>query len=564
MTSHWRTRASTVFSCEKRPATGSKGMVVTNHPLASAAGSEMLAAGGNAIDATIAAFFALTVVEPMMVGVLGGGMAHIRLADGTHTIIDGMSQVPSAGHNTMYQPTGTALEDYGTVGQENILGPKSVATPGNLRGWCDTLQRHGTMSLADVMEPAIRHASRGFAVTPYLSDCIGDAAPDLAKDKMISSVLMPKGTKLLAGERLTNGVYADALRMIAREGPSALYGGPLGDAVAACIQGGGGFVSREDIARYATITREAVRGPYRDYEVIALPPPSAAGVHMLQMLNILEGYDIAGLGFGSVENVHLLAEVLKIAFADRAASSGDPDFVKVPVERLISKAYAAERRWQIDLTRAQSWTSAVGAAQSPHTTHVTVADAFGNVVASTQTINSLFGARFMVPETGMIPNNYMSNFDPRPGTALSIEPGKRVTTSMAPTMLLKDGKVRFALGLPGGKRIFPSVMQAIVNLVDHGMSPQEAVEAPRVWTEGPMLEVEDAFSERTLRALRKMGHKVGITPHVAGGMGCIAVGEDGMLTGAACWRADGTAIGMGGGLARPGVRFWPDAPKLPT
>jgi gamma-glutamyltranspeptidase/glutathione hydrolase len=555
---NWRMRAATVFTCEKSPATAHGGMVVTNHPLASAAGAQMLAAGGNAIDATIAAFFTLTVVEPMMVGVLGGGMAHIRLANGTHTVIDGMSQVPSSGHATMYRATGTALEDYGTEERENIVGPKSVATPGNLRGWCDTLAAHGTMPLEDVMQPAILHASRGFAVTPYLSECIGDAAADLIRDPVISKLLLPGGEKLQPGDKLANPVYAEALRMIARDGPSALYEGPLGDAAAACIQAGGGFVSRADIAAVTSVIRVPVRGPYRGYEVVALPPPGAAGVHILQMLNILEGFDIKGLGFGSVQNIHLLAEVLKIAFADRAVATGDPDFVDVPVEKLISKAYADERRAQIDPARTREWTAGVGAAQSPHTTHVTVADRFGNVVASTQTINSAFGARFMVPETGMIPNNYMSNFDPRPGSALSIAPGKRVTTSMAPTMLLQDGTVRFALGLPGGKRIFPSVMQAIVNLVDHEMSPQEAVEAPRIWTEGPVLEVEDGFPERVLRALRQKGHKVQITPHVAGGMGCIEIASDGTQTGAACWRADGTAIGIGGGLARPNVRFWPD------
>jgi len=561
MTVNWRLRASTVFTCEKQPAHASGGMVVTNHPLASAAGAEMLAAGGNAVDAAVAAFFTLTVVEPMMVGLLGGGMAHLRLADGSHMVLDGMSRVPASGHAAMYRPTGTALEDYGTEDRENMVGPKSVATPGNLRGWCDTLAQHGTMSLDDVMQPAIRHATRGFIVTPYLSECIGDAAADLSRDAAISALLVPEGVKLKAGDRLTNPAYGDALRLIARDGPGALYGGPLGDAVAECIQAGGGFVSREDIASTMTITRAPVRGPYRDFEVVALPPPSAAGVHMLQMLNILEGFDVAGLGFGSVENVHLLAEVLKIAFADRAACTGDPDFVNVPVEKLISKAYADERRAQIDPARTQVWSAGVGPGQSPHTTHVTTADRFGNVVASTQTINSSFGARFLVPSVGMIPNNYMSNFDPRPGSVLSIAPGKRVTTSMAPTMLLQDGQVRFALGLPGGKRIFPSVMQAIVNLVDHRMTPQEAVEAPRVWTEGPLLEVEDAFPERVLRALRMKGHQIALMPHVAGGMSCIEVHSDGGMTGAACWRADGTAVGLGGGLARPNVRFWPDASR---
>jgi gamma-glutamyltranspeptidase/glutathione hydrolase len=558
MPSSWRDRAATVFSCEKQPAQGTRGMVVTNHPLASAAGAEMLAAGGNAIDAAIACHFALSVVEPMMSGPLGGGLAHIRLADGSHRVVDAMSTVASSGSAAMYRPVPDgAPENYEVLDRENTVGPKAVATPGALRGWCEALASFGTMALADVMAPAIRHAERGFFVTDYLSECIGDAAADLARDPVIAGKLLPGGLKLNKGDRLINGAYADALRLIAREGAAALHGGPLGEAAADCIQKGGGFVTRGDIAGYRTQIRAPVRGPYRGFEIVVPPPPSAA-LHILQMLNILEGFDVGGLGFGSAANVHLLAEALKIAFADRAVASGDPDFMIVPVETLISKPYAALRRGEISLDATKAWGAGVSPGQSPHTTHVTVADAMGNVVASTQTINSTFGARFMVPETGMIANNYMNNFDPRPGTALSIAPGKRVTTSMAPAMVLKDGVVRAALGLPGGKRIFPSVMQAIVNLIDHGMTAQEAVEAPRVWTEGPVLEVEDAYAERVLRALRGMGHTVKLSPHVAGGMSCISFGDDGVMTGAACWRADGTAIGLGGGLARPNVRFWPD------
>jgi gamma-glutamyltranspeptidase/glutathione hydrolase len=276
------------------------------------------------------------------------------------------------------------------------------------------------------------------------------------------------------------------------------------------------------------------------------------------MLNILEGFDVAEMGFGSAELVHLLAEAMKIAFADRAAASGDPDFLDVPVAKLTSKDYAAERRARIDMTRTQSWSAGVSPEVSPHTTHMTSADKAGNVAACTFTINSLFGARFVVPGTGIIPNNYMATFDPRPGSVLSIAPGKRVTTSMSPMMALRDGKIKFSLGLPGGKRIFPCAMQALVNLIDHGMSLQEAVEAPRQWIEGPVLELEDTFPEIVLRGLRARGHHLAVLPHVAGGMNGIAFHDDGTMTGAACWRADGAAIGVGGGLARKDARFWPD------
>jgi gamma-glutamyltranspeptidase/glutathione hydrolase len=559
----WRDRAATVFHCEKRPATGARGMVVTNHPLASSAGAEMLAAGGNAVDAAIACLFALTVVEPMMVGVAGGGTAHIRLADGSHRVLDAMSTVPLAARPGMYRPVpGGGPDNYDVLDRENVVGPKSVAAPGALRGWCEALARFGTMSLDDVMQPAIRLASRGFAITPYLSACISEAAADLGADPAAAAVYMPGGSPLAPGARLVNGDYAESLRLIALEGQGALHGGPLGAALAARIAKGGGLVGMDDLLGYKVMERLPIRGTYRGWEIVGPPPPAASGVHIVQMLNILEGYDVAAMGFGSTELVHILAEVLKIAFADRAEATADPDFVAVPVEQLISKDYAAERRALIDPNAARQWSAGVSSPASPHTTHVTVADGDGNVVASTQTINSLFGARFMVPGTGMIPNNYMNNFDPRPGRALSIAPGKRVTTSMSPMMALRDGQVVYALGLPGGKRIFPSAMQALVNLIDHGMSLQEAVEAPRIWTEGNALEVEDSFPETVLRRLRERGHRVQMLPHVAGGMNAIQFHADGSMTGAACWRADGTAIGVGGGLARADARFWPDAPIL--
>ncbi|MBS0548683.1 MAG: gamma-glutamyltransferase, partial [Proteobacteria bacterium] len=490
-TNDWRSRAGTVFTCEKQPAHGRRGMASSNHPLASAAGLEMLAGGGNAVDAAVAMQFALTVVEPMMVGLIGGTTCHIRLADGSHRIVDGMSAAPLAARPDMYRPVaGAPPENFAVEGRENEVGPKAVAAPGSLLAWCHALRTYGTMSLADVMQPAIRHAARGFIVTPYLSDCIESAAPDLAKDKLAAARLLPKGTPLKAGERLVQGDYAEALELIAATGEGALHGGPLGDRLAECMEKNGGLVSRRDLTEYRVTERAPIRGTYRGWELIGPPPPAASGVHITQMLNILEGYDVAAMGFGTVDMLHLLAEVLKIAFADRAAASGDPAFVTVPVERLTSKAYADERRAGIDMKNAKRWTSGITGREGADTTHLTVADGMGNVVCTTQTINSLFGARFIVPGTGMVPNDYMGTFDPRPGKALSIAPGKRVTTSMSPFMALRDGRIRYALGLPGGRKIFPSVFQALVNLIDHGMSLQEAVEAPRIWTEGPVLEVE--------------------------------------------------------------------------
>ncbi len=556
MSTNWRDRTSTTFACERRPATASRGMVVSNHPLASAAGAEMLSAGGNAIDAAIATLFALTVVEPMMVGIIGGGMAHIRLADGSHRFIDGQSTVPLMMRPDSYRSKpGSAHDVFDTVGDENLNGPKAVAAPGSLKAWCETLRRFGTMSLADVMEPAIKHAARGYVVTPYLHGCISESAAVMLKDEPISAIFLPSGTPLKPGEKLVQAEYAQTLRTIAKHGGEALYDGPLGDILVDYMRAHEGFIRKDDLTTYKTDERAAIRADYRGWQIMGPPPPAASGVHIAQMLNILEGFDIGASAFGTAPTIHLLAEALKIAFADRAVASGDPAYVNVPVERLTSKDYAAERRREIDLTRAKAWGAGTSQLESAHTTHMTAADSFGNVVATTQTINNLFGAKILIPGLGTIANNYLNLFDPRPGHALSLAPGKRVTTSMSPMMALRDHKLVYALGLPGGKRIFPSAMQALINLIDHGMSLQEAVEAPRVWTEGNALEVEPAVPEEVRAKLRAMGHEVVEMATVGGGMNAIQFHDDGMLSGAACWRADGTPIGLSGGLAKAGVRF---------
>src|ERR1700744_3825619 len=333
MTANWRDRAGTTFKCQKQPASGSRGMVVSNHPLASAAGAEMLAAGGNAIDAAIATLFTLTVVEPMMVGIIGGGMAHIRLADGSHRIMDGQSTAPLSVRPDTHKPKpGSAHDVFDTVGDENLNGPKAVATPGSLKAWCETLRRFGTMSLADVMQPAIKHAVRGYRATPYLRECIRDGAAVMLKDKAISAIYLPRGEPLKAGERVVQSEYAETLTYISQHDEGALYGGPLGDLLVDYMKTHGVFIGKDHLAAVESVGPLPIRGDYRGWEILGPPPPAASGIHIAQVLNILEGYDIKESGFGTPETIHLLAEVLKIAFADRAAASGDPDHVNVPVE----------------------------------------------------------------------------------------------------------------------------------------------------------------------------------------------------------------------------------------
>lgn len=544
---------------QKRPATGTS-MVVTNHPAASAAAAAILAEGGTAVDAAVAGLLALSVCEPMMVGLFGGGVFHLREADGRHTILDGLSTAPAAAHASMFTPARPddplVIE---AVDRVNMVGPLSVAVPGNLLAWSAALARGGRFSLADVLQPAIRLARRGFTVSHYLADCAAEAAADMARDPAIAALFLPGGSPIQAGSQLRNPALAETLEAIAAGGPDALHGGAVGASAAAEIAARGGILTLADLAGQAIVERAPIRGTYRGYEVMAPPPPSAAGVHVAQMLNLLEGFDISAMGFENPARLHLVAEALKMAFADRAAATADPAFVTVPVERLISKDYAAERRAEFDPARARAWGPGVAAGEA-HTTHLTVADAEGRIVAATHTINSLFGARFLLRETGLIPNNYMALFNPRPGLANSIAPGKRVTTSMSPMIILKAGKPWAALGLPGGLRIFASTFQAVLNLVDHGMSLSAAVEAPRIWTQGGNLEVEAGFDDATRAALAAMGHPVQKVATVAGGMSAIRFHGDGMMEGAACWRADGTPIGLAGGPARKGVRFFPDAP----
>jgi gamma-glutamyltranspeptidase/glutathione hydrolase len=341
-----------------------------------------------------------------------------------------------------------------------------------------------------------------------------------------------------------------------------MYSGPLARAIVDDVQANGGLITLEDLADYRVYERAPVRGAYRGHDVISTAPPSSGGTHILQMLNLLAGFAIGdnGLGFGEPDYIHLLAEAFKIAFADRREYMADPDRVAVPVEELISLEYAERRRAEIDRSRARDYAAGRFAevarfmgGEGSSTTHCTVIDAEGSVVSATQTLQSGFGSRVTTPGTGMLLNNHMSLMDPTPGGTNSIEPGKRVLSSMSPTIVLRDGRPFIALGTPGGKRIFGAVAQALLNVIDHRMTLQEAVEAPRVWTQGAELELENGFPNvADLQArLESLGHSVSIVEKVAGGMNGVLVDADGWLHGAACWRADGVPIGLSGGPARP-------------
>lgn len=551
-----RTPASTAAyfarSTHKQPARAAKGMVTSNHPLASLAGNEMLVLGGNAVDAAIATMFALSVVEPMMTTIFGAGFINMRLADGSCITIDNYATVPGQATPDMFEPIPGNL-DHDVVGELNSTGYLAVATGGTLLGWASAVERYGRLDLATVIASAVRFARGGFRISPYLAQMIYDQRANLGRFPATADVFLPGGAPPRPGDRIVRTDYAVTLEEIGRQGPDYLYHGPLGQAIADDMARNGGLLTMDDIESYEVFERPPVRGEYRGYELVAMAPPSSGGTHIIQILNILEGYDVAALGFGSPDGVHLLAEAMKIAFADRFRYMADPTTTNVPVEWLASKDYAAERRAQIDLPLARQYSAAVAPdGESVSTTHCCAMDADGNVVTTTQTLNGGFGSKVTVPGTGMLLNNCMHLMDPTPGRTNSIAPGKRILSSMSPTIVLKDGQPFIAIGTPGGVRIFGSVMQAIVNVIDHGMTLQQAVEAPRMWDRGPLLELEEGYPDVAAlqAALERRGHAVQQVYRVAGGMNGIMFDSDsGLMEGVACWRADGAPMGYSGGEA---------------
>ncbi len=536
----------------KREVIASRGVVATNHPLASAAGVEMLGRGGNAVDAAMAALFALTVVEPMMVSIFGSGFVVVRDTAGVVTTLDNFATCPGAATETMFRPLPSTTE-WLTEDDENRLGHKAVGVPGALAGWTEALRRWGALPLATVIAPAIRYAADGYPASPYLVNAIAENVAGLGRFPASAAVFLPDGAPPRPGDPIVRRDYAETLRAVAASGPDALYRGPIGEAVVADMAANGGLITMDDLATYNVIEREPVRTTYRGATITGMGPVSAGGTHIAQMLNILSSFDLAAAGFGTARTIHLMAEALGVAFADWARYMADPAFTDVPVRWLTSMAYADERRAAIDLHHASSHRAGQRPVmESVNTTHVTVADADGMFVTTTQTLNRLFGSKVTTPGTGMLLNDMISNMNPFPGETNSIAGGKRILSSMSPTIVERDGAPLMALGTPGGRQIFPAVMQGIINVLDHGMTLQEAVEAPRIWTDGGTLLLEDRFPNlpALVAELEGMGHQISIVPKVAGGMnGVLRDARSGLLHGAACWRADGTPVGVSGGPA---------------
>ncbi|NIR32488.1 MAG: gamma-glutamyltransferase [Gammaproteobacteria bacterium] len=504
------------------PVFARNGMVVTQEATASRVGLEILEQGGNAVDAAVAVGFALAVTLPRAGNLGGGGFMLVHSArDGRTAAVDYREKAPRAATRDMY------LDAEGEVDRQKArFSHQAVGVPGTVAGLSLALERFGTLPLRDVVAPAIRLAEEGIVVSRELAASLRRRQERLARWPATARIfLKTDGSPYRTGERLVQKALAWSLRQIAEHGASAFYTGPIGARIAASMQSHGGLITREDLAAYQALVREPVRGTYRGYEIASMPPPSSGGAHLVQMLNVLEGYPIASLGHNGADTIHLMTETMKLAYADRSRHLGDPDFWDVPLEALTSEAYARALRQRIDPRRATPSESISPGApaevyESPDTTHFSVMDGAGNVVSNTYTINFSFGTGIVAEGTGILLNNEMDDFSAKPGVpnaygliggeANAIEPGKRPLSSMTPTIVFKGGEPYLATGTPGGSRIITTTMQIIMNVVDHGMNIAAATAAPRFhhqWLPD-ILHVEQGFSPDTVALLRARGHDI--------------------------------------------------------
>jgi gamma-glutamyltranspeptidase/glutathione hydrolase len=440
--------------------------------------------------------------------------------------IDNYAVAPGAATEDMYtivkeRKPGQPL--FQTEGRKNAVGHLAVGVPGNLKAWEHVAEKYGRLSLTELISPAIRLAREGYRATEFLAYNVENTKSDLKRFPASREIYLPHGEPLKPGSKVVMRDYAETLEKVASQGSGYLYHGDLGRAVVDEMEANGGLITMEDLEGYTLIPREPVTGTYRgEYEVYSMPPGSSGGTHIIQMLNMLERFDVGPMGFGSAEHLHLAAEILKIAFADRQRYMGDPSVVRSPVAGLTSKVYAEERAREIGES------AKVYSPGSPHDY-----------------------------EGEMLLNNCMALFDPRPGRANSVAGGKRMLSSMSPTLVMKGGEPFLGIGGTGGTRIFPEVCQALVNIIDFRMTLQQALEAPRFWTmgmkgtPGEKLLLEKGFEEDVITGLRKIDHEVVSLPKIGGSVNAIMRDATGMLHGAGCWRTDSSPAGLSGGLAPP-------------
>ncbi|MBI4324324.1 MAG: gamma-glutamyltransferase [Chloroflexi bacterium] len=501
-------------------AYGERGMVATVHREATAAGIKAMQEGGNAIDAAVAAGLTLGVVDGFNSGIGGGCFLVIRLADGTVVAIDGRETAPLAASRNMYLRAGRADV------RLSQAGPLAAAVPGALAAYHHAAANYGKLPFQRHLLSAAQMAEDGFFIGAGYAARLREAARDLKRFPAARELfLQPDGKPKRAGDLLKQSDLAATYRAIAEQGVDWFYHGPFAQTTAEWMQKNGGLLNEMDFARYTVTRREPIETTYRGFKIIGFPPPSSGGVHVAEILNILENFDLKAMGAGSAEAIHVMAEAMKLAFADRAYWLGDPDFAQVP-RGLLSKEYAANLARQIDRSHA----SRVAGHNTPeraaedffrkHTTHFSTADAEGNWVACTATINTTFGSKVVIAGTGVVLNNQMDDFSAQPGVANyfgligaeanAIAPGKRPLSSMSPTLVLKEGRPVLSLGAAGGPTIISQTLLTIVNLIDFGMDLEQALAQARFhhqWRPDKLV-IEKGVGEPVRRELRRRGHKL--------------------------------------------------------
>lgn len=534
-----------------RDATSTKAMATASKYEVSQVGAEIMAKGGNAVDAAVAMGFALGVCEPFTSGLGGGGLATIHTAEGENFFIDFREVAPAAATLDLY------VDASGENNGNTKEGGLASGVPGEVAGLLYLLEHHGTMSREEVMEPAIRIANEGFTVSAYCANAISDGYEKTQKFPEMAKVYLDEnGLPWEEGSVITNPDLGKALQLIADQGADVFYKGEIGEAMVATLAKYDGVMTMDDLAGYEVHELKPVTGDYRGYTVISSPPPSSGGTHLIEILNILENFDMASMEVNSAEYVHLFAETFKLAFADRAKYMADTNFVTVPLGGLTSQAYADKRAQDIDLNVAMEQAAPDDPSPYEHTdtTHFSVADVDGNCVAITKTINYYFGSGVMVDGYGFMMNNQMDDFSTDSESVNKIEPGKKPLSSMSPTVVLKpDGSPFLVLGTPGGSRIFSGVAEVISRVIDSKMDLHTAISVPKIWNcsnknnlqyENPLKGYEQyALTDETIAKLTEMGHGE-LKTAASGAFQCIMFMDDGTLYGTADPRQDGKAVGV--------------------
>ena len=474
-------------AASQAPVAAENGMVVSAQHLATKVGVDVLKDGGNAVDAAVAVGYALAVVYPAAGNLGGGGFMTIQLADGRKTFLDFREKAPLAATANMYLD-----KDGNVIKGASTTGHLAVGVPGTVSGMEMAREKYGTMKRAALIAPAIKYAQDGFVLDQGDVDLLVTATEDFKKDAATAAIFLNNGAAFAPGQKLVQKDLAATLKAVSDKGEDGFYKGAVGAAIVASSQAGKGIITQADLDQYKTRELKPVECNYRGYGIVSAPPPSSGGVIICEILNVLEGYPLKELGFRSAQSVHYQIEAMRHAYVDRNSYLGDPDFIKNPLDRLLSKDYAAKLRAAIEPAKAgvsKDIKPGVAPHEGNNTTHYSIVDKWGNAVSVTYTLNDWFGAKVTAAKTGVILNDEMDDFTAKigvpnlyglvQGEANAIAPGKRPLSSMSPTVVTKDGKTVMVVGTPGGSRIITAVLHTIINVIDYGMNAQEAVDAPK-------------------------------------------------------------------------------------